>query len=363
MVKGFEDIAFTLQEDEISKPVKTEFGYHIIKVIEHRDEEVKEFDDAMKEQIRGTLKTLREREYAEAYVDSIKEQADYVYNEELLADDEDTTIQKDEWIAIVNDKDTLKYARYIDQKPKYMRYKSISEMNLEDQEDMIKTLAVNNLLIQIAEEKGFYQDSTIVEQKEQFILTQAKNRVEEMASAKDFEPTDSMSQAYFEEHMDEFVVDKPLHVYHIIFTDSAQAVAIYDSIINGADFVEMAKRYYPGEPEIREVAYDLDFISELEMPTAFWEAANSLQVGTVSPPVKTEWGWHVIKLVSRKRSKTYEQVKSRIRNTLREMADREALEKYLDKLRANSDIEINESLLEQYRITYYEGKPKLQIRE
>ncbi|MBD3168432.1 MAG: hypothetical protein GF307_03040 [candidate division Zixibacteria bacterium] len=364
MVKPFEYAAFSMEIGEIRGPINTEFGYHIIKVTDKKDEEVKPYDEARANQIKQTEKARKERDMAQAYVDSVKESADYIFHDELIANDEDTTWKDDDWVAIINGVDTIFYEQYRDQKPKYLRFKNLSEDEVEREHklDMLKTLAVNDILLHIAYNKGFDQDSMMVEQGEQFTQTQAKNRVEDFMRARDYEPSDSAMQSYFDEHLNEFVVEKPLHVYHIIFTDEEMAQAIYDSIEAGADFVEMAKKYYPGEPEIREVAYDLDFISDKEMPKPFWDAANSLQVGQVSPPVKTDWGWHVIKLVSRKHSRTFEQVKNTIKRKLQKEADEKAREEYLDEIRAAADIKINEPLLEQYRITNYSEESALEMQ-
>ncbi|MCP4634819.1 MAG: hypothetical protein GY855_17970 [candidate division Zixibacteria bacterium] len=358
MVKPFEDAAFALEIGDISEPVKSEFGYHIIKAEDRREEEIKPMDDSRKGQIKQQEKSKRERERADTFVDSIKQEAEFKFNEKLIANDEDTTLKATDWVVIANGTDSIKHERYIDQKPKYMRFKNLEELTIDDKKEMLKTLLINELLVHIAREKGLFNDPTMIEQGEQFTLTQANAKVDEFKEASNVEPTDSLMQAYFNKHISDFVVDKPLHVFHIIFTDSMMAEVIYDSIASGADFVEMAKRYYPGEPEIREVAFDLDFISEREMPKAFWDMANSLQVGTVSKPVKTEWGWHIIKLVSRKRSKTYDQVKSRIKSKLRDEANEKAEAEYVDRLRKHAKIVINEPLLDEYRITSQDNLKK-----
>ncbi len=51
MVKNFEDIAFSLQINEISQPVKTQFGYHIIMVTDHKKSKTASF-----EEVKGALK-------------------------------------------------------------------------------------------------------------------------------------------------------------------------------------------------------------------------------------------------------------------------------------------------------------------
>ncbi len=60
MVKEFEDIAFKMKPNEISKPVKTQFGYHIIKLIEHKDGAQRPLEE-VKESIEKLLKNKKQR--------------------------------------------------------------------------------------------------------------------------------------------------------------------------------------------------------------------------------------------------------------------------------------------------------------
>jgi foldase protein PrsA len=54
MVTEFDDVAFTLPVNEISDPVKTDYGYHIIKVEEKKEAKEANFDDS-KTEIKETL--------------------------------------------------------------------------------------------------------------------------------------------------------------------------------------------------------------------------------------------------------------------------------------------------------------------
>jgi peptidyl-prolyl cis-trans isomerase C len=54
MVKPFEDAAFTLKAGEISAPVQTEFGWHVIKVEDKRNRPVPQFDE-VKDQLMASL--------------------------------------------------------------------------------------------------------------------------------------------------------------------------------------------------------------------------------------------------------------------------------------------------------------------
>lgn len=54
MVKGFEDVAFSMDIDQISEPVKTQFGYHIIKVTDKKEPGIVPFDE-IKDNLRSDL--------------------------------------------------------------------------------------------------------------------------------------------------------------------------------------------------------------------------------------------------------------------------------------------------------------------
>ncbi|MEA1986388.1 MAG: peptidylprolyl isomerase [Candidatus Marinimicrobia bacterium] len=74
MVKPFEDVAFNAEIGSISDLVVTQYGYHIIKVIDRKDSLT--FED-VKEEIKEQLKKVQERSVAPVAIDSLKELYEY----------------------------------------------------------------------------------------------------------------------------------------------------------------------------------------------------------------------------------------------------------------------------------------------
>lgn len=69
MVPEFEEVAFKLEKDEISEPVETQFGYHIIKLFDKKEEALSEYEE-VEGQIRQQLIAMKQQK---AYLDKAEE--------------------------------------------------------------------------------------------------------------------------------------------------------------------------------------------------------------------------------------------------------------------------------------------------
>jgi len=85
MVKEFEDAAFSLEPGEINDVVQTQFGYHIIKCEEKKEEYSPTFEEA-KERINDTLKYQRENEAISTLTSKLREEAIIVFNYDFDAE-------------------------------------------------------------------------------------------------------------------------------------------------------------------------------------------------------------------------------------------------------------------------------------
>jgi len=250
---------------------------------------------------------------------------------------------------VINTTDTIFQNSLNEALPKYKRWKKIDTLTVDDKRDLLGTISSPYLLRQAARELGYMSDPEVVRAYNDATDGEANLRISRLLKDYEYQPTEKEVEDYFNANRENYIEKNPLLVHHIIFQDSSLAETIRDSILAGADFTEMAKRYYPGEPEIREVAYNLDYIGPKDMGSEFYQVADTMKIGSVSRPVKTRWGYHLIKLVSRKQDKTLEQVKPGIRQKLSDMRNAVVSAKYVGEWRNAAVIKINEKRLKEYQ--------------
>jgi len=123
---------------------------------------------------------------------------------------------------------------------------------------------------------------------------------------------------------------------HILLDDEAKAKEVITELDNGADFAEAAKKYSTGPSGPN--GGDLGWFDAGAMVPEFSQAVAAMEPGKYSEaPVKTDFGWHIIRLVDQraKNPQPFESVKDQIRNTML----RTKVAEYIDELHANAEIE------------------------
>ena len=100
---------------------------------------------------------------------------------------------------------------------------------------------------------------------------------------------------------------------HILVDSEAKAKEVFEKIAHGEDFAKMAKQF-SGDPGSKEEGGDLGYFSRGQMVPQFEEIAFQLKKGDVSPPVQSQFGWHIIKVEDKRQRGVppFEQIKDRI---------------------------------------------------
>ncbi len=132
------------------------------------------------------------------------------------------------------------------------------------------------------------------------------------------EITDEIAKTFYEENIQIYNMDR-VKVKHIVVDEEQLAKDIIKKLEAGEDFEELAKEYSK-EPAAQQTGGELDYFSrDANMAPEFKEAAFSLEIGKISEPVKTEFGYHVI-IVEDKIEETveFEDAKEGIKYSLKE---------------------------------------------
>jgi peptidyl-prolyl cis-trans isomerase C len=133
-----------------------------------------------------------------------------------------------------------------------------------------------------------------------------------------------------------------VHARHILVTTEDDAKAIKAELDAGADFATLAKSKSI-EPNAAQSGGDLGYFKRAVMVKPFADAAFAMEVGAISDPVQTQFGWHIIKVEDRRPAAkpTLEEMTPQIGQQLYVAKYRELF----DQLRAAAAIDIPDATL------------------
>lgn len=147
-------------------------------------------------------------------------------------------------------------------------------------------------------------------------------------------------KTYFDENTESFSQAKEVKASHILVETKETADEIKDKLAKGEDFGELVKEYSI-DTTTKEIGGDLGFFASGKMVKEFEEAAFVLKVGEISDPVKSEYGYHIIKVEEIKEAKeaNYEENKEEINDILFEQKIQGEYEPWLEELNKKYEIE------------------------
>ena len=149
--------------------------------------------------------------------------------------------------------------------------------------------------------------------------------------------TEAEVQAYYDENEEQFTTPERREVAHILVEEGDKALAddLYQQLRDGADFAELAKKHSTdtGSAEQGGKLTDVkgSFVPEFE------EVAFSLETGEIGEPVKSQFGWHIIKALEDTKPATttpFAEVKDTIGEQLRDERRNEAMSAWVAEARA-----------------------------
>jgi peptidyl-prolyl cis-trans isomerase C len=206
-----------------------------------------------------------------------------------------------------------------------------AEVSPDKRREVLLTYLVNvNLLAQAAEKQKAEQEPNFAKRiafARKKVLVQTLMEQESKKAT-----TDAAIKKFYD---DKAKPQTEVHARHILVETEEQAKDVEAQLKKGADFAELAKKLSkdPGSD-----GGDLGYITREQVVPEFGNVAFSLEKGKISAPVKTQFGWHIIKVEDTRERKPppLEAVKDQIKAKLTQ----EATEAMMQKLRADAKIEM-----------------------
>ncbi len=361
MVAPFEDAAYALKPGELSKPVKTRFGWHIIKLVDRKpNDRVKPYEEE-KERITKSLMRRKRVELARKIIEDVFNDAGFKFNDDavkVVLDAFQKSSQEGGEPSFSPEKlsmelCTWKYGKWTiaSLDSAYRTLPPFRKPKITDADglrEFVKNMLQTDLLQKKADELNIEQTDVYkklyTEQLERLMI----NAFRKNYLYKGVEPTEEQIRAFYDAHPDSFMDPEKVHVLEIQVATRKEAEDLIAKLKKGADFASLAKKHSL-RAYTKDKGGDLGFFSERRYPELF-KAAKTIKPGEIYPqPIPFQGKYSVIKLVEVRppQVKPFESVKRIIKSRLRNKMRQERYKQWVEQAKAKYGVKIYESEIEK----------------
>lgn len=212
---------------------------------------------------------------------------------------------------------------------------AVESLKPEQRDALLRGLMTQSLLLAEVDKSGIEKTDAVQRQ-----LVEVKKMVLIKAFIAQ-KAGDAVSDADVKKAYDEMVSakrdQKEIHARHILVASESEAKDAKKKIDGGKSFEDVAKEYSK-DPGSAAQGGDLGYFTPDRMVKEFSDAAFKLKKGEVSDPVKSPFGWHIIKVedIRKVEAPTFNEVKE----PLRQQLQGKKMEDYLKGLTKNADVKV-----------------------
>jgi parvulin-like peptidyl-prolyl isomerase len=361
MIEPFEEAAFSLKEGEVSEPVSTRFGYHIIRVDSIREAELEPYEE-IKEGIRSRLIKQKRDRLASEFLDQMTDRASITIDEGVLdimakkvpaEEAESHPFAPPTLPELTEDEANLPFIRFADttitagqaleSAKSFQRPPSFA--NKEAVKEYFEGIVVNDLLKLEARRRHLDRRPdvarSVINRKYQLYANElSRVEIEEQVPRR---PTEEEMEAFFLANKDQYASAPRAEVSEILVPTLQEAQDIKKQIEEGADFAELARKHSTHSSN-RNDGYLGTFVKG-RYPE--FDLVFGMEAESITDPIEVEDGFAVLKVhkIEPSVQKEFEEVKSRLRIDLIRQAKEVKRSALLEKLKEEMPVTIYEQNL------------------
>lgn len=212
---------------------------------------------------------------------------------------------------------------------------SVTDQEVAAREDELKANFPNGSWDEMLKARGLSEADVQQALREQIIL--------DKALAKQVTITPAQIKTYFDKNHAAYDKPEMVQARHVLVADLPTAQKVEAALKSGQDFSAVAKQYST-DPGSKDKGGELGSFKRGQMVPAFDKVAFSAPVNQISPPVKSQFGYHIIQVESRTpaQTATLASATPRIEEALRQQQEAPLIQPFLQNLQQKAQIKVND---------------------